>query len=148
MFGEEPIPVWRDKEWMTLIEMVVSGIELAHTDWEKVRYCSDTWSDADNKRTSAPNMHKNNLVLLKKLAENPDIYNAHLKDQPAFEAAEVDSAPTKTAKHIEHEAAFDSQTKQLWTTAAEAARPKIAAEAMKAKTARGTRAGIQKRKMQ
>ena len=47
MFGEEPIPVWRDKEWATLIEMVVSGIELAHTDWEKVRYCPDTWSDAD-----------------------------------------------------------------------------------------------------
>ena len=76
------------------------------------------------------------------------MYNAHLKDQPAFEAAEVDSAPTKTSKHIEHEAAFDSQTKQLWTTAAEAVRPKIAAEAMKAKTARGSRAGIQKRKMQ
>ena len=71
-----------------------------------------------------------------------------MKDQPAFEAAEVESAPTKTAKHIEHEAAFDSQTKQLWTTAAEAARPKIAAEAMKAKTARGTMGGIQKRKKQ
>ena len=47
MFGEEPIAVWHDKEWMTLVEMVVSGIELTNTDWDEVRYCSDTWSDAE-----------------------------------------------------------------------------------------------------
>ena len=145
MFGEEPIKVWHDKEWMTLVEMVVSGIELTNTDWVTVRYCQDTWSDAEVTRSSAPKMHKANLVTLKEMAEKPDRDCAHLKIQPAFEAAEVASSPsTAVSLGPAPDVAFDKHTRELWKAVTEAARPKIAAEAMKAKTTRGPRKRKQK----
>ena len=138
LFGEEPIKVWHDDQWRALLEMVVSGMQLVDTDWEALKYCPKTWSDAETKRKGAPPMHKANLGTLKDLAFRPDPYLTHLKNQPAFEASDVASV-TSTASSFRSKTdvalmdAFEEATKELWNTETKAALPKIAAEAKAAK---------------
>ena len=113
--------------------MIVSGVELVNTNWEALRYCPNTWSDAENKRKSAPPMHKANLVTLMNMATKPDAYCAHLKNLPAFEASEVASVMSTADSFSSKDLDFDLATTELWNLEAMAALPIIAAEAMKPK---------------
>ena len=114
--------------------MIVSGVDLVNTNWEALRYCPNTWSDAETKRKSAPPMHKANLATLMNMATRPDAYCAHLKNLPAFEASDVASVMSTADSFSSKDLAFDLATKELWNMEAMAALPNIAAEAMMTKT--------------
>ena len=66
-----------------------AGLVFTKDTWDEIEYCKTTWSDATTPRARAPQMHRNNLNILKDKADNPDMHNKFMGQQPNFEACEV-----------------------------------------------------------
>ena len=89
MCGPDPVLVWHDAEWQALVDNLCAGLVFTKDSWDDIEYCKTTWSDATAQRTKAPQMHRNNLRILKDRAQSPNVYNEFIRQQPNFEACEV-----------------------------------------------------------